>query len=39
VKDIIARDYALVRSAEEMKRIVKDMWDKFKDGEWDMLRN
>lgn len=37
MKDIIARDYANVSSAEEMKRIVKGMWDNFKDGEWDKL--
>jgi hypothetical protein len=33
MKDIIARDYANVSSAEEMKRIVKGMWDNFKDRE------
>jgi len=37
MKDIIARDYAQVSSAEEMKRIVLRMWDQFKDGEWDNL--
>ena len=37
MKDIIARDYAEVSSAEEMKRIVCDMWEQFKDGEWDKL--
>ena len=37
MKEIIARDYALVSSAEEMQRIVKDIWDNFRDGEWDKL--
>ena len=37
MKDIIARDYANISSAEEMKRIVKGIWDNFKDGEWDKL--
>ena len=37
MKDTIARDYATVSSATEMKRIVKNMWDNFKDGEWDKL--
>ena len=37
MKEIIARDYSLVSSAEEMKRIVKNMWDNFQDGEWDKL--
>lgn len=37
MKEIIARDYALVSSAEEMKRIVKDIWDNFRDKEWDKL--
>ena len=37
MKDIIARDYAQVSSVEEMKRIVRHMWEQFKDGEWDKL--
>jgi len=37
MKDIIARDYTLISSAEEMKRIVRDMWENFKDEEWDKL--
>src|SRR5437667_9984422 len=37
IKDIIARDYAQVSSAEEMKRIVLRIRDKFNDGEWDKL--
>jgi len=37
MKDIIARDYATVSSATEMKRIVKNMWDNFKDREWNKL--
>ena len=37
MKDIIARDYAQVSSAEEMKRIVRDMWEQFKDREWNKL--
>jgi len=37
MKDIITKDYASVSSGKEMKKIVKDMWDNFKDGEWDKL--
>ena len=37
MKDIIARDYAQVSSAKEMKRIVQDMWEQFTDGQWDKL--
>ena len=37
MKDIIARDYAQVSSAKEMKRIVQDMWQQFTDGQWDKL--
>ena len=37
MKDTIARDHATVSSTSEMKRIVKNMWDNFKDGEWDKL--
>src|SRR5437667_10041599 len=37
MKDIIARDYTEVSSAEEMKKIVCDMWEQFKDREWDKL--
>ena len=37
MKDVIARDYAEVRSAQEMKIIVKRMWDHFMDEEWDKL--
>ena len=37
MKDIIARDYAQVSSAKEMKRIVCRMWEQFKDGQWDKL--
>ena len=29
MKDIIARDYAQVSSAEEMKRFVRDIWEQF----------
>ena len=37
MKDIIARDYAEVSSAQEMKVIVQRMWDDFGDEEWDKL--
>ena len=37
IKDIIARDYVQVSSAEEMKRIVCNMREQFKDREWDKL--
>ena len=37
MKDIIARDYAEVSSAQEMKIIVKGIWDRFGDEEWDKL--
>ena len=37
MKDIIARDYAEVSSAQEMKIIVKRIWDRFGDEEWDKL--
>lgn len=37
IKNIIARNYANISSAEEMKRIAKGIWDNFKDGEWDKL--
>ena len=37
MKEIIAKNYATISSAEEMKRIVKRMWDNFKDREWDKL--
>jgi len=37
MKDIITKDYVSVSSGKEMKRIVKNMWDNFKDGEWDKL--
>ena len=37
MKDIIARDYANISSTEEMKRIVKRLWDNFEDGRWDKL--
>ena len=37
MKDVIARDYAEVSSAQEMKIIVKRMWDHFMDEEWDKL--
>ena|SRR5579862_8999819 len=37
MKDTIARDYATVSFTTEMKRIVKNMWDNFKNGEWDKL--
>ena len=36
MKDI-ARDYAEVSSAQEMKIIVKGIWDRFGDEEWDKL--
>ena len=31
MKDIIAKDYATISSAEEMKRIVKRIWDNFEE--------
>ena len=37
MKDVIVRDYAEVSSAQEMKIIVKRMWDGFGDEEWDKL--
>ena len=37
MKDIITKDYATISSAEEMKRIVKRIWDNFEDREWDKL--
>ena len=37
MKDIIARGYAQVSSAKEMKRNVCRMWEQFKDGQWDKL--
>ena len=37
MKDIIARDYAEVSSAQEMKIIVRRMWDHFGDKQWDKL--
>ena len=37
MNDIIAKDSANISSAEETKRIVKEVWDNFKDGEWDKL--
>src|SRR5436189_4745999 len=37
MKDVIARDYAEVSSAKEMKRIVQDMWEQFTDGQSDKL--
>ena len=37
MKEIIARDYVLVSSAEKIERIVKDIQDNFRDGEWDKL--
>jgi transposase len=37
MKNIIAKDYPQVSSAEEMKRIVRRIWDQFKDTEWDKL--
>ena len=37
MKDIIARDYAHISSAQEMKRIVQRLWDQFKDDQWDKL--
>jgi transposase len=37
MKDIIARDYAEVSSVQEMKIIVKRIWDQFGDEEWNKL--
>ena len=37
MKDIIARNYAEVSSAQEMKIIVWRMWDYFGDKQWDKL--
>ena len=37
MKDIIARDYVEVSSAQEMKIIVRRMWDYFGDKQWDKL--
>lgn len=37
MKNIIVKDYAQVSSAEEMKQIVRRIWDQFKDTEWDKL--
>jgi hypothetical protein len=37
MKDIIARDYAEVSSVQEMKIIVKRIWDRFGDEEWNKL--
>ena len=37
MKDIIARYYAEVSSAQEMKIIVRRMWDHFGDKQWDKL--
>jgi len=37
MKEIIARNYSLVSSAKEMKKIVRNIWDNFQDGEWDKL--
>ena len=37
MKDIIVEDYARISSAEEMKRIVQQMLDEFKDNQWDKL--
>ena len=37
MKDIIARDYAQVSSAEEMKRIVREIWEQFSNDQWDKL--
>jgi transposase len=37
MKDIIARDYADVSSVEEMRKIVRGLWENFTDNQWDML--
>src|SRR5579862_9244398 len=37
IKDIIARDYADVSSAAEMKRIVRGLWEEFTDTQFDSL--
>ena len=37
MKNIIVKDYAQVSSAEEMKWIVRRIWDQFKDIQWDNL--
>ena len=37
MKDVIARDYAEVNSAQEIKIIVQRMWNHFMDEEWDKL--
>ena len=37
MKNIIARDYAEVSSAQEMKIIVERMWNDFEDEEWNKL--
>ena len=37
MKDIIGKDYGEVSSVAEMKRIVRSMWENFKDEQWDKL--
>lgn len=37
MEDIIARDYGEISSAAVIKRIVRDVWENFKDGQWDKL--
>jgi len=37
MKDIIAKDYADVSSIEEMKQIVRRLWEEFTDNQWDEL--
>jgi len=37
MKDIIARDYADVSSVEEMKKIVRRLWEEFTNNQWDIL--
>ena len=37
MKDIIGKDYGVVSSVAEMKRIVRSMWENFKDEQWDKL--
>ena len=37
IKDIITRDYAHISSVEEMKRIVRMLWEEITDGQFDYL--